>query len=202
MFTIHPYIQFAIIGVGVIGGVLLSIAWGFWYGFPLIIIGLIALLAYILLGTVGPAAKHLQSGDTAAAEQMLNLTYFPQYLYATNKAYFYMLKGSLAMSRKDINEGEKYLKLAEEVGVPSDNEKAMLQIQLANIAASRNKWQQVVQHHKKLKELKITEPTIKEQKAMLDQAVKNKGMLRAGGSPMGPNNMMRQKGKRRNPRMR
>ena len=32
----------------------------------------------------------------------------------------------------------KWLKKAEEINVPTDNEKAMLQIQLANIAASKN----------------------------------------------------------------
>lgn len=202
MFTINPYLKIALIVVGIGGGIALSITQGFWYGFPLWLAGLILLVSYFLLGTVGSAAKALQTQDFAKAEKMLNLTIFPKLLYATNRAYFYMLKGNIALNDRDMETGEKYLKMAESIEVPTDNEKAMLQIQLANIAASKNKWKQAQIYYRNLKNLKITDSNIKEQKKMLERAMQNQGQMKAAAR-MGKSGggMMRQGGKRRRPKM-
>ncbi len=200
MFTINPYLRFALIAVGLIGGVLLSVFQGFWYGFPFWLAGLILLVTYILLGTVGPASKVLQTEDFDQAEKYLNLTLTPKWLYPTNRAYYYMLKGSIAMARKDMAASEKYLKMAEAIEVPTDNEKAMLQIQLANIAASKQKWNQAQIHFRNLKNLKITDNNIKEQYKLLEKAFQNRGQMKAAG--MGNRGAMRPGGKRRRPKMR
>ncbi|MCB0652853.1 MAG: hypothetical protein KDC85_16360 [Saprospiraceae bacterium] len=202
MFTINPYLKIALIVVGIGGGILLSVTQGFWYGFPFWLVGLILLVGYVLLGTVGSAAKALQTENFDKAEKMLNLTLFPKFLYATNRAYFYMLKGNIALSRKDMEGGEKYLKMAEEIEVPTENEKAMLQIQLANIAASKGKWKQAQNYYRNIKNLKITDSNIKEQKKMLEKALQNQGQVKAAtrmGNAGGA--MMRQGGKRRRPKM-
>lgn len=202
MFTINPYLKIALIVVGIGGGILLSVTQGFWYGFPFWLVGLILLVGYVLLGTVGSAAKALQTENFDKAEKMLNLTVFPKFLYATNRAYFYMLKGNIALSRKDMEGGEKYLKMAEEIEVPTENEKAMLQIQLANIAASKGKWKQAQNYYRNIKNLKITDSNIKEQKKMLEKALQNQGQVKAAtrmGNAGGA--MMRQGGKRRRPKM-
>ena len=133
MFLINPYLRFALMGVGIIGGIILSILYGFWYGFPFWLAGLVLLVGYVLLGTVGSAAKAMQTQDMEKSEKLLNLTISPRLLYPTNRAYFYMIKGSVALAQKKTDEGEMWLKKAEEINVPTDNEKAMLQIQLANI---------------------------------------------------------------------
>ncbi|GJM36230.1 MAG: hypothetical protein DHS20C18_52310 [Saprospiraceae bacterium] len=201
MFTINPYLRFALIAVGLIGGILLSIFQGFWYGFPFWLIGLILLITYVLLGTIGPASKVLQTEDFDKAEKLLNLTLTPRLLYPTNRAYYYMLKGSIALARKDTVAGEKYLKMAEAIEVPTDNERAMLQIQLANIAASKQKWSQAQIHFRNLKQLKITDGSIKEQYKLLEKAFQNRGQMKAAG--MGnKGGAMRPGGKRRRPKMR
>ena len=63
MFTINIYLKFALIAVSLIGGIALSAAWGFWYGFPLILAGVVLLISYIALGTVQSAAVLMQEGD-------------------------------------------------------------------------------------------------------------------------------------------
>jgi hypothetical protein len=203
MFTINPYLKIALIVLGIGGGVILSITQGFWYGFPLWVAGIILLVAYFLLGTVGSAAKALQTEDFDKAERLLNLTVFPRLLYVTNRAYYYMLKGNIAISRKDMETGEQYLKMAESIKLPTDNEKAMIQIQLANIAASKNRWKQAQVHFRNLRNLKITDANIKEQKKMLEKAMQNRGQLKAAAR-MGKSGggMMRQGGKRKRPKMR
>ncbi|MEM1214730.1 MAG: hypothetical protein AAGJ82_03550, partial [Bacteroidota bacterium] len=99
MFIIPPYIRIALIAVGILGGIALSVIFGFWYGFFFILTGVVLLLGLIFLGTVGPAAQALQDADFDKAEKLLSLTPNPNWLYSTNKAYYYMLKGSIAIGR-------------------------------------------------------------------------------------------------------
>jgi tetratricopeptide (TPR) repeat protein len=203
MFIIPPYIRIALIALGIIGGIALWVLFGFWYGFFFILTGVILLAGLIFLGTVGPAAQALQDSDFDKAEKMLNLTPNPNWLYSTNKAYYYMLKGSVAIARKDIDEGERYLKMAEEVEVPSDNERAMLQIQLAQIALSKQRFKEAKIHYRKAKGLKISEGPLKDQFRQLEQAINQSGQMKAAmRQGRAGHGMSGGKGKRRRPKMR
>ena len=204
MFVINPYLRIALMAIGIIGGIILSIAYGFWYGFPFILAGVILLVGYIFLGTVGSAAKAMQTMDFERSEKLLGLTLNPKWLYATNRAYFYMIKGSVALGQKDMENGEKYLKMAEEIDVPTDNEKAMLQLQLANIAASKSNWKKVDIHYRTIKSLKITDPNVKEQLKEFEKVLANRGQQKAAQRMGGgrARNVMQPGGKRRRPKMR
>lgn len=205
MFLINPYLRFALMGTGIIGGIILSVAFGFWYGFPFWLAGLILLIGYVFMGTVGSAAQAMQTMDFDKSEKLLNLTLNPKWLYATNRAYYYMIKGSAALARKDTEEGEKYLKMAEAIDVPTDNEKAMLQLQLANITASKNRWKEAEIHFRKAKQLKITDANVKEQLRQFEKVFSNRGQAKAAlrmGGPQGGMITQGGKGKRRRPKMR
>lgn len=202
MFVIPPYIRIALIVLSIVGGIALWVSFGFWYGFFFVLIGVILLLGLIFLGTVGPAAQALQDSDFDKAEKMLNLTPNPKWLYSTNKAYYYMLKGSVAIARKDVSEGERYLKMAEEVEVPSDNERAMLQIQLAQIALSKGRVKEARIHFKKAKGLKISEGPLKDQFRQLELAMNQSGQMKAAmRQGRAGHGMAGGKGKRRRPKM-
>ena len=203
MFSINIYLRFALIGVTLVGGIILSILVNFWYALPFLIVGLFLLVGYIFLGTVQSSAALLQSGDLEATEKRLSLTFNPKWLYATNRAYYYMLKGSIALGRKEMEEGEKYLKMAQEIEIPTDNEKAILEIQLANINASKGKWKQAQIHFRNAKQLNVSETMIKDQIKQFEKVLQNRGQMKAAGR-MGGNKgagVMRAGGKRRRPRM-
>ena len=203
MYTINIYLKFALIAVGILGGTALSIVWGFWYGFPFILVGVVLLVSYIALGTIQSAAELMQTGDLDATEQRLNLTKLPKWLYVSQRAYYYMLKGSIALSRKQMDEGEEWLKKAQTVKVPTDNEKAMIEIQLASIHANKGKRKQANLHLRNAKQLNITEATVKDQLKQLEQGLKNMGAMNSANR-MGGRNQMAMKGsksKRRRPRM-
>ena len=205
MFTINIYLRFALIVLLLGGGIALAVVYGFWYSFPLLLIGLALLVSYVLLGTVQSAAQIMQSGDFAATEKRLNLTLTPKWLYVTNRAYYYMIKGSIAMNDKRTEEGEMWLKKAQEVKVPTDNEKAMIELQLANIAATKGRWKQAKLHMRNLKQLNITEQTVKDQVKQLEIAVQNSGQLKQAKRKGGRGGGMATrggKGKRRRPKMR
>ncbi len=203
MFIINPYLRFALIGISILGGAALWATLGVWYGIFFILVGIVLLAGYIFLGTIGPASQALQTGDMAKTEKLLDLTFKPNWLYATNRAFYYMLKGSIALQRKDFEEGERYLKIADSIDLPSPNEKAMLQIQLAQLAASKGRWPQAQQYFKQAKSLQITEPTIKEQLVQLQQIMNQQGQSKAA-MRMGKQGqrMMNPGGKRRRPKMR
>lgn len=207
MFLINIYVRFALMGVFLIGGIILSFVpgFGFWYAFPLLLIGIILLVGYILLGTVQSAAALMQTADFEACEKRLNLTLNPKWLYVTNRAYFYMIKGSIALAQKNTEEGEKWLKMADEVNVPTDNEKAMLQLQLANIAASKNKWKQAQIHFRNAKQCNVTEAGVKEQLLQFEKALNQRGQVKAANRMGGKGGGMVRgggKSKRKRPKMR
>jgi len=202
MFTINIYVKLALIAVTLLGGIGLVVAYGFWYGFPFLLVGIGLLISYILLGTVQSAMQLLQESKFEEADKRLDLTLKPEWLYSGNHAYYHTIKGMLAASRKDNSAAEKFFTKAQEIGVASDNESAMLELQLANIAANKNKWQQAKAHFKKLKGLKVTEPQLKDQIKQFEKALKQRGAMKAAGRA-GMNPMkMNPGGKRRRPKMR
>src|SRR5699024_6589604 len=126
MFTINIYLRLALIALTLVGAVILTSLYGFWYAFPFYLIGLILLIGYILFGTIQSAAQKMQTMDIAATEKRLKLTLSPRLLYSANRAYFYMLKGTIAQHQKDTDLAEHYFQLAKATKLPTDNERAMV----------------------------------------------------------------------------
>lgn len=198
-YTINIYLKFALIVLGLLGGIILWASFGFWYGFPLILVGIAMAISYVLLGTIQSAAMMLQTQDFEGMEQRLSLTFFPKWLYSANRAYFFLLRGSAAMQRQEFEKAESFYGQAQAAGLPSDNEKAMILLQLANIRASKNNLKAAEMYIKQAKELKITEPNLKQQIKEMEAAVKQNNQAQ--------NTMMRQgfrgfQGGSRRPKMR
>ena len=135
MFTINIYVKFAIIGICLIGGIILSFVLGIGYTWIFIIIGLLFLASYLFLGTVQSASELLQAMD-------------------------FILKGSLAAQRKDNTAAEGYFNAALALNLPSDNEKGMILLQMAGIQAQKNNWTGAKNYFYQAKNLKITEPQL------------------------------------------
>jgi len=203
MFSLNIYLKFALIALFLGGGILLAIFQSFWYALPVLLIGLGLLASYILLGTVQSAAQLVQTGDFDEAKKRIALTWKPEYLYKTNRAFYYIMQGSLSLNDKDTKKAEEWFKMAEQLDLPTDDEKAMVQLQLANINAQKEKWNQAKIYYNNVKKLKVTQPELKAQITQFDMAFKNRGQMkhmRQGGKRGG--GMMRQGGKRRRPKMR
>ena len=178
MFTIHIYLKFAIIFLCLVGGTVLAFLFGFWYAFPFLLIGLLFLASYILLGTVQSAAQLVEKTQFAAAQKRLDLTWKPNWLYKPNRAYYYIMKGTMAAQMKDNEEAEKWFMTAKQIGVPSGNEAAMVELQLANLMAVKKKWQAAKNHLRAAKKQKITEPQLREQVKQFEKAFTNRGQLK------------------------
>lgn len=77
MFTINIYLRFALIVVGILGGAILWSMYGFWYGFPFLLVGVIMLAGYLMLGTILSTNQLLSQQKLEEAEARLKMTYFP-----------------------------------------------------------------------------------------------------------------------------
>lgn len=203
MFTINIYLRFALIVGGIVGGAILWAAYGFWYGFPLLLVGIVMLLGYILLGTILSTNQLLGQQRLEEAEARLKLTFFPKLLLVGYKGVYFMTHGALAMQKRDFNTAESWLRKALDSGLPSDNEKGAAMLQMVMIAASKNNLKSAQTQFAELKKLNITEPMLKEQIKEVDKQMKQAGqtmnpstMAMMGGRGFRPGS------KRRQPRMR
>ena len=206
MLKINIYLKFALIGLLFGGGILLSLVYGLTYSWPLILIGLVFLISYFLLGTIQSTSEKVQLMDFDGAEKRLNLTFFPRILYVTNRAIFYVLRGTIAAHRGQNNEAEDLFNTALSMNLPSDNEKAMVLLQMAGIHAKKNNWNGAKTYLTKAKKLNVTEPMIQNQFKEFDKALNSRGQMNVARS-MGKEGMqmMKQGGygsKRRRPKMR
>jgi len=206
MFTINIYLKFALIAVGFAGGAILTAIMGFWYAFPFWLMGLIMLGSYLFLGTVQSAAQLIQDNDFYGAERRLALTRFPRLLYITNRAFYYIMKGTIASQSGDQNIAEDYFNTALGLKLPSDNERAMVLMQLANLKASKNNWTAAKNLFAQAKKLNVTQSDIKGQLDYFEKALNNnRGQMKIARS-MGKQGMKMMRGggggKRKRPKMR
>lgn len=205
MFNINIYLLIGLIALFLSGGVALAVFVGFWYSFPVLLIGIILLVIYVLFGSVNSAAQNIQNGDFDGAEKKLNLTLKPSWLYVTQRAFYLIMKGSIAMNNKDSKTAEELFDKALHMNLPSDNERAMVLLQLANINAMKSKWSAAKNYFREIKKLKVTETMIKEQVDQFAKALENSGQAKAAQSMGKQGFQMMQAGgksKRRRPKMR
>lgn len=198
MFIIPFKLKIAAILIGILGGLALVFTAGFWYGFPLILIGVGFLVSYILLGTVQSAAQLLERMQFAEAKDRLKWTLNPNWLYVTNRAFYYIMQGSIAANTNQPDEAEVYFEKAKDLKLPSDNERALVYLQLANIKANQGKWTQAKSYFHQVKKFNVSEGMLKEQIKQFEKALNQSGNMvhMRSGQAMMPG------GKRRRPKMR
>ncbi len=203
MFKINIYLKFALIALFLGGGIILAFTQGFWYAFIFLLIGIGLLASYFILGTIQSSAEMVQAMDLDGAEKRLNLTYFPKFLLSSIRPVYYIIKGTIAMQRKDMDGAEAHLIEALSLD-PADSEKGMVLLQLANISAQKNKWTAAQNYHRDAKKLNLTEPQLKQQVDEFGKALKNRGQAKAGQGMgrRGQQMMQGGKSKRRRPKMR
>ncbi|MCW5921800.1 MAG: hypothetical protein KIS77_05610 [Saprospiraceae bacterium] len=203
MFTINIYLRFALIVGGILGGAILWAAYGFWYGFPFLLLGIVMLAGYLMLGTILSANQLIAQQRLDEAEKRLGLTFFPKTLLVGYKGVYYMTYGALAMQRRDFNAAEAWVKKSLDAGLPSENERATALLQLVMIYANKNNLKQAQAHFSEVKKLHVTESMLKEQIKEVEK------QLKMAGQAMSPSMMammggkgFRPGGKRRQPKMR
>jgi hypothetical protein len=172
MFTINIYLRFALIALGILGGIALWAAYGFWYGFPFLLVGIVLLAGYLMLGTILSTNQLLSQQRLEEAEARLKMTFFPQILLVGYKGVYYMTHGALAMQKRDFNTAETWIKKSLASGLPTDNERGAAMLQLVMIAAGKNNIKMAQHQFAELKKLNVTEPMLREQIKEVEKQLK------------------------------
>lgn len=154
--------------------IVLTITVGFGWSFIFWIIFIVFVVGYFLLGTIAAASEKLNVGDLDGAERILGYTKFPNLLLKMNQAYFSLLKGMIALQRNDTKTGEVLLQEAYDKGLPTNNDKAMVLLNLAHINYSKNKVNLVKGQLRQIKELNVEDPSLNAKVAELEQALKSR----------------------------
>ena len=205
MFTINIYLKFALIAVFLGGGIITTPMFGFVWSWIPLLIGVLLLVSYLMLGTIQSSAQMIQEMDFEGADKRLGLTLTPKLLYVTNRAFYYIMKGSIAMQKKETKVAEELFDTALNMKLPSDNERAMVLLQLANANATRNNWTKAKNYFREAKKLNITQSDMKSQLDHFGKVLANPGQMKAA-TRMGKqgHKMMQGPGsnKRRRPKMR
>ena len=173
MFIIPVKLRFFLIAVLLIGGIVVSfLPYGLAWSWLLLIPGIVLLVGYFLLGTIGPASKALQKGDLEGAEKQLSYTWKPNWMLKWNRGTFHFIKGSIATQRKDFELAEDHMTQALNIGLPSDDFTAQVYLVLAQIAASKGKRTQAKNYIRSAKKCKVTEPMVVQGIKELEQQLK------------------------------
>lgn len=147
---------------------------GFGWAFIPLIILITFLVAYILFGTIASTSKLLQAGDADAAEKNLRLTFKPNWLLKYYRSYYYQVEGFIKIQQKKTEEGEALLLKARDMGLPTENDKATVALQLANLSFNKRNFQKASAYIREIKNLTVTEPLIMEQVKQMEEAIKAK----------------------------
>ncbi|MEI6947955.1 hypothetical protein V9K67_12230 [Paraflavisolibacter sp. H34] len=129
------YVGIALIVLGIALNVTVS---GFWPVFPLYLIGVILIAGHFFFGPLRLIQEHLESGNTAEAEKIVNSIKFPNLLYKPIRSVYFTLKGNLAMMNQNFDEAEKNMKKGLDLGMPMKEAEGASMLQMGMLALQRN----------------------------------------------------------------
>ena len=98
---------------------------------PLIVYG------YFRYGTVWLAFRAMRKGRLGRAERIIDKVRFPDWLRASDRAYYEWIKGALASERGDDEAAELHLRAAIDRGFRTANDRSVAKASLADILLSR-----------------------------------------------------------------
>ena len=104
----------------------------------------------------------------------LRLTFKPNWLLKYYRSYYYQVEGFIKIQQKKTEEGEALLLKAREMGLPTENDKATVALQLANLSFNKRNFQKASAYIREIKNLTVTEPLIMEQVKQMEEAIKAK----------------------------
>lgn len=99
------------IGIVLLLGAIVLALIGQWGWFSLVLtLGLIAVISHFLFGPLRLIQEAVQANDMVAANKYLNMVQFPNLLIKPVRQGYYLIKSNMAMTDKNFDEAEGYLK--------------------------------------------------------------------------------------------
>jgi tetratricopeptide (TPR) repeat protein len=139
--------------------VALWLMWTFWRSGNMTSFGMIAFSLVLIVwgyfknGTVYNAFQKLKKDDFEGAELALAKTPNPQYLKKSHKSYYHFTKGMIELNRDNFDLAYDELNSALSIGLRTDNDSALVYLNLASLELQRKRYKEAGEFLKKSKNL-------------------------------------------------
>jgi tetratricopeptide (TPR) repeat protein len=128
---------------------------GFWWGVLGVLLSLIIYFwSQFRAARVYIAWLHVSRQNFDKAEKSLAKIKNPDKLTGTNKSYFHLTKGVLALSKQKLELAERELKASLKAGLKTENDQAIVYLQLSGIELSKRNKKKAEEYLSKCKSLK------------------------------------------------
>lgn len=129
-----------------------------WFAF--LAVGLL-ILTHFIYGTVWASFRQLQKGNFEKAENLINQIKRPDWLAKSAKSYYFLVQGIILMNKKDLDKGKDLLRKALEHGLRTQNDQALVLLNMAHISFLQQNPQEAMVYLKEGKQLKADPFVIK-----------------------------------------
>lgn len=167
-------IRLLLIGLFIIVGITLHLKVGLTPAWYLYLAAVILLLTHFLFNSVWAAFTLLRQGKILEAETLLNTIQKPEWLAKSSRAYYYFIKGMIAVQKKDIDNAKIPLEEALKLGLRNDKDSGFALLNLGHIAFIQKQFEDAKSYLMKLKALKINDLILKENISELEKALSEK----------------------------
>ena len=127
---------------------------------------LMMVLGHFWFGTVWAASKLIHKGELEKAQRLLDDIRRPDFLLKKYRAEYYFMQGVLSLYEKDLAKGETNLNRALNIGLQSNNSRALAYLNLAHLCIVKNRFAEAKQYLNKGKEIEANLHVLKQMEAL------------------------------------
>ncbi len=131
----------------------------------------ILMITHFLFGNVLTAFAHLNKGQLAQAEEIIDDIKRPDFLLKGHRAYYHFVKGMIALQHKEYPEAEESLKQALDTGLRTSTDKALTGLNLAHMCFLQKRFPESRQYVEQVKTFGSTDLMIKDKVKELEAAL-------------------------------
>ena len=154
-------------------GIAIHIYNGFGDAWYLYVASLLLLAAHFLFGNVWSAFRQMKRGNIDQASKLLAKIKYPDLLFKTHRAYYYFIQGMIALQHKALPLGKQHLAKALDLGLRTENDTAMAQLNLAHIHFVEKEYEDAKALLQNIKTLQPSDLLIKQKMEELENALGN-----------------------------
>ena len=155
-------------------GVVLHVKTGIGSAWYLYAAAFILMITHFLFGNVLTAFGHLNKGQLKQAESIIDAVKRPDFLLKGHRAYYYFVKGMIALQHKEYPEAEKNLKMALDIGLRTSTDKALTGLNLAHMCFLQQRYPECRDYVARVKTEGSTDLMIKDKLKELEMALAGK----------------------------
>ncbi len=132
---------------------------------------LVLMVTHFIFNNVSAAFVLLRRGKIDQAERLIDQVKKPEWLVKQHRAYYHFTKGMISLQRNKLAEGKTDLKAALQLGLRTDNDRALAILNLAHICYLNKENEEARNYLNEAKQLNSDDLIIKQKVAEMEKAM-------------------------------